>query len=260
MIAVRLNGVGLIGPGLAAWRDSLPVLLGTAPYHDTAVPARTPNLPASERRRATAVARLALLAAEEAVSAAGDVTATAQTVFASSSGDTQIIDKICNSLAEAGRPVSPIHFHNSVHNAPAGYWGLTVGCTRSSTSLSAYDWSFGSGLLEAVMTSVAEDADVLLVAYDAPPPIPLLEKRPIEAAFAVALLLGAKPGGLVGMHLQLQRGDREDRLSDVGLERLRIGNPAARSLPLLQAVARGKPVSVTIPSAPGWQLRVEVVP
>jgi hypothetical protein len=146
-----------MGPGLAGWRDSVPLLAGEAPYRPAPLARLKPgSLPASERRRATAFTKLALLAAEDALAHAGEAAALAKSVFASSSGDMEVIDKICASLMEMGRPVSPTHFHNSVHNAPAGYWGLASGCTESSLSLSGYDWSFGRGLLEAVATVVSE--------------------------------------------------------------------------------------------------------
>jgi hypothetical protein len=43
------------------------------------------------------------------------------------------------------------------------------------------------------------------------------------------------------------------------LERIRLGNPAARALPLLQAIAIGEQARVCIPYL-GRQLRIEVNP
>jgi hypothetical protein len=252
-----------MGPGLAGWRDSLPVLAGEAPYRPAPLARLKPgSLPASERRRATAFTKLALLAAEDALAHAGEVAALAKSVFASSSGDMEVIDRICTSLMEPGSPVSPTHFHNSVHNAPAGYWGLASGCTESSVSLSGYDWTFGRGLLEAVATVASEGVAVLLVGHDAVPPFPLCEKRRIEAPFAVALLLAPRLAGtrLARLRLSLQADELEDRLADPALEQLRLANPAARCLPLLAAVARSEARAIALRYSPTHQLRVDVRP
>ncbi len=111
------------------------------------------------------------------------------TVFASSGGDSEVLDKICTALTLPDRPVSPTQFHHSVHNTPAGYWSIATGCTQPSLSLSAYDSSFSAGLLEAAALAWAEAVRVLLIAYDLPLPFPLSERRRIVAPFAVALLL-----------------------------------------------------------------------
>jgi hypothetical protein len=54
----------------------------------------------------------ALLAAETA------------SVFTSSGGDGDVIHHICETLTQPGREVLLTRFHNSVHNAPAGYYQL----------------------------------------------------------------------------------------------------------------------------------------
>ena len=50
----------------------------------------------------------------------------------------------------ASGSISPTRFHNSVHNAAAGYWGIATGATAAANALCAYDASFGAGLLEAL--------------------------------------------------------------------------------------------------------------
>ncbi|MBL8251238.1 MAG: beta-ketoacyl synthase chain length factor, partial [Candidatus Competibacter sp.] len=157
--------------------------------------------------------------------------------------------------------VSPVHFHQSVHNTPSGYWSIATGCTEPSLSLSAYDGSFVGGLLEAAALAWAEAARVLLVAYDLPLPFPLSERRTIGAPFAVALLLnpGSTRQGLAKLRLTPGVDRTVNRLSDAGLESLRAGNPAARSLPLLRAIARRAAGPVPL-SEGGISLRVEVEP
>ena len=53
------------------------------------------------------------------------------TVFTSSSGDGDNVHEICETLAAADRQVSPTRFHNSVHNAPAGYWSIATRSRRA---------------------------------------------------------------------------------------------------------------------------------
>lgn len=241
MRGVYLDGVGLMAPGLAGWQDSLAVLSGHREYRETALPALTGNLlPANLRRRTPLTTRLALQAAQDAVAQAGTETSGLCSVFASSGGDSDVVHALCTVLSQPGRPVSPTHFHNSVHNAPAGYWAIATGCTQASFSLSSYDASFGAGLVEAFALVLTEGVGVLLVAYDYPPPFPLSRVRPLTAPFATALVLRPEKSAesLAELGLRLMGGGSQAPLTDAGLEQLRRGNPAARALPLLQLVAR----------------------
>jgi hypothetical protein len=55
-------------------------------------------------------------------------------------------------------------------------------------------------------------------------------------------------------------GGAESRLEDPALEHLRLHNPAARSLPLLAALARGRADEVVLKYATGASLRARVSP
>lgn len=253
MTTLAVEGIGLAAPGLPGWTASLPVLQGVKPYRPQPLEAPKPALlPASERRRATMAARMVLQVGEEALQHNGINMNRLPCVFASASGELSIVDTLCRALGEPDRPVSPTQFHNSVHNAPAGYWSIATGSSASSVSLSAYDDSFGAGLLEAAVTATAEAMPVLLIAYDLAAPPPLQAKRPIAVPFAVALLL--HPGAGSGRHpdIGLQRatddGEGDSVLADPALEQLRRSNPAARSLPLLQALASRGNAPVRLPA------------
>jgi len=52
---------------------------------------------------------------------AGVEPATLPSVFASSGGDGHNCHEICQALSLEERLISPTRFHNSVHNAAAGY-------------------------------------------------------------------------------------------------------------------------------------------
>ena len=65
---------------------------------------------------------------------------------------------------------------------------------------------------------------------------------------------------MASFDIALARGEREDRMRDKELESLRTGNPAARALPLLEAIARQEARRVVLPYLPDTRLAVEVRP
>ena len=273
MNLLAVEAVGLMAPGLIGWTASQAVLAGQQPYVAESMPATIATLlPPNERRRVTATVRLALQVAQEAMAQAtltpdsapsnGRGELAVRTVFASSGGDSEVLDKICLALTQPDRPVSPTHFHQSVHNTPAGYWAIAMGCTQPSLSLSAYDSSFAVGLQEAAALAWADQARVLLVAYDLPLPFPLAEHRHTVASFGVALLLNPAmmTNRLALLRLESAGNAPADQLDDQGLERLRAGNPAARSLPLLCAIARRRRERAVLAVDEKTTLSVEIAP
>lgn len=263
MNALAVEAVGLMAPGLAGWTTSQAVLAGQRPYVAEPMPAAMATLlPANERRRVTATIKLALQVAQEVMAQIHLDAGTVRTVFASSGGDSEVLDKICVALTQPDRPVSPTHFHQSVHNTPAGYWAIATGCMQPSLSLSAYDDSFAAGLREAAALAWADQARVLLVAYDLPLPFPLAEHRKIIAPFGVALLLNpaTMPRRLALVRIKPIPNEPVTSLDDPDLERLRAGNPAARGLPLLCAIARRTAGRVTLPAGDSVTLSMEIEP
>src|SRR3546814_20327507 len=77
-----------------------------------------------------------------------------------------ILQRSSAAVATPERIVSPTDFHNSVHNAAAGYWGIGTGSRAPSTTLAGYDESFALGLLEAGLQVVGDRRAVLLVVFD----------------------------------------------------------------------------------------------
>jgi Beta-ketoacyl synthase, N-terminal domain len=261
-LAAFVDGVGVVGPGMADWPAAARVLTGEVPWQcvPTVLPAPQ-SLPSAERRRTGTPVKLALAVGLEAAARAGADPATLRAVFSSSGGDGQNCHEICQVLASGDRQLSPTRFHNSVHNAAAGYWGIATGATAASNALCAYDASFGAGLLEALTQLAVERAPVLLIAYDAGYPEPLRRERPIPDAFGVALLLAParSRASLARLELSWCEG-RADPLSDPGLERLRTSIPAARSLPLLALLARPAAARLAIEYLEGRCLALEVSP
>jgi hypothetical protein len=201
--------------------------------------------------------------AGEAIGHAGLSAGDTMAVFTSSGGDGKTITAILEALASSEREVSPTRFHNSVHNAPAGYWSIATGCREPSTSLCAHDFSFAAGLLDAATRAFVEQCPVLLVAYDMPYPPALAACRRIAAPFGVAMVISPHRSGttLAALSIGLSHGAVEDTaLDDPALEDLRRGVPAARALPLLSAVARVTAQEIVIPYVAGNGVAVQVTP
>lgn len=241
MMPLSLQGIGFAAPGLVGWPAARDCLDGTAAYQPEPLPRLNPEgLPANERRRLSITMRLALAVAGEALGGVPENARHIATVFASGNGDGDIINAICEELARPAPAVSPTQFHNSVHNAPAGYWSIASRAMTPHTAVAAHDATFAAGLLEAA-TMAAEGLPVLLVAYDRPLPEPLIKTRPGHGEFACALLLSPHPDETAPcLSLRLEKAGAESSVPDPLLEELRTGNPAARALPLLAALARGQ--------------------
>lgn len=260
---IAIRGVGLLAHGLIGWDAGRAVLAGLSSFRPDAVPEPDATmLPPNERRRSSDCVRWAVHVAQEAMTQSGLDPGDVPTVFASSGGEMGVFDKLCRTLTTPERTVSPTLFHQSVHNAAAGYWGIATAGQQSSTALSCYDDSFAAGLLEAVTMMCVERCPVLLVAYDLAVPSPLSQARPITAGFAVALVLA--PSTAVSpavMRMRLEACEDEPScLEHPVLERVRQDNPAARSLPLLSAIAKGGERIVRLGLLESLQLLVELGP
>lgn len=234
-------GVGLLGPGLADWLQAAAVLRTPRDWQPSATVVPAPSrLPPTERRRASLAVKAAVGVADQACAMAGLDARQVSTVFTSASGDPAICHALCEALASPERLVSPTRFTNSVHNAPAGYWHIAAQSRNASTSLAAYDASASAGLLEAAAQCCTGRAPVLLVAYDVPYPAPLHALRPLPDVFAFALLL--VPSNMdARWHMQLSwsAASGDARCGSGELDALRQAVPAARALPLFEALARG---------------------
>ncbi len=255
---VQLAAQGVLGPGLPGCAAARAVLAGAAPYVRGPAPDPAPALlPATERRRASASVRWALAAGEEALRASGREGADLATVFVSCGGDGAITHQICEALALPPRVVSPTRFHNSVHNAPAGYWGIATKSQAPSTSLSGYDGAFAIGLLEAATQAYVERRSVLLVAYDLPYPEPMNALWPFAHPFAAALLLDPLEGAGVALDIELHEGAARESWPAALPGELRA-NPAARALALFDAAWRDGSSRVELTYTEASHLVVEV--
>lgn len=260
-LTVGIAGIGILAPGLAGWPQAAPMLSGRAPHDPAPLVPPTPTLlPATERRRTGPSVRLALAVATEAVQDSGLAPEDLDTVFASSNGEAQVITSILEALHTPDGAISPTQFHNSVHNAAAGYWGIAVGSSRPSVSLGGHDGVFATGLLQAAAQVVAGGHAVLFVAHDVPLPAPLDALRHTTAAFALALVLVPGVGARGTLHITPQAGAAGPPALHGSLAALHEANPVARALPLLVALAGGAPLALHLPMLDDARLHVAIAP
>lgn len=262
LLRAYIDGIGLLGPGLDNWPSAVPLLRDEAAYVQRPCLLPAPALlPPAERRRCGPIIKLSLaIGLEAAELAAFDIT-TLATVFSASGGDGANCHEICEMLASDDRLISPTRFHNSVHNAAAGYWSIAAKCKATSSVLCAYDGSFGAGLLEALTQVVVDRIPCLMIAGDTSYPQPLQATRPIPDAFGIALALTPTRSerSIAQVRVSLVDGDA-DTMENRDLENLRMSIPAARSLPLLCALARREATTLTLDYLDNRRLAVGVVP
>ena len=259
-LTVWIDGIGLLGPGLDSWASSRDVLSGALAHTSapTVLPAPA-RLPPAERRRAGAAVKLALAVADEAVAQAQIDPSTLATVFTSSSGEGTNCHVLCETLATATPVVSPTRFTNSVHNAAAGCWHIAVASRASSTSLCAFDGSFGAGLIEAATSVQLSGRAVLLVASDSPYPEPLHATRPLPDHFGAAFVLSPQRGdrSIASLTIALDADGATSPCADASLDRLRQAIPAAHALPLLGALA-AQQTQIVLDYLPGLRVKVTI--
>jgi len=261
-LVAYVAGIGVRGPGLADWPQTEAVMCALQPYVRSATLLPAPEtLPPTERRRTGRVVRLAFAVGLEAARQARTEPAQLPVVFASSGGDGDNCHEICQTLASANRALSPTRFHNSVHNAPAGYWSIAAGTQVPSTTICAYDASFAAGLLEALTQIAVHGGATALIAYDHDYPPPLRAARIIPAAFGLALVLHAspQPHSLAQLRVGIDTGPA-DRVELQELEALRAAIPAAQGLVLLEAIAKRQTTTVSIAYLEPQTLRIAVTP
>ncbi|MBM0104442.1 beta-ketoacyl synthase chain length factor [Steroidobacter sp. S1-65] len=189
-LQVAIEGVAFWASRLPGWDLARAVIRGeqAPPEAASARPAPTLLAP-TERRRAPDTVAVALEVAGRACEAAGRKPSDLPSVFASTHGDLAISDYMCSTLAATPALISPIKFHNSVHNAAAGYWSIGTGSLAPYTAISAYEYTFGAGLIEAATQAACEERPVLYVAFDIEAKGALASMAPSRGLLGAALVL-----------------------------------------------------------------------
>lgn len=256
-----IEGVGFWTRGIPDWHAARRfVAIGELPADAPSKP--SPQLlPANERRRAPESVAVALEVAQAACNDAGRDPKTLASIFASTDGDLPITDYICATLRDAPDTLSPTKFHNSVHNAAAGYWTIGQGCMAPSTALSAFSRTFAQGLLEALVNlacgePAGSNQAILLAAYDTGATGPLSSVSTGTGLLGGALVLG--PAGGTGPQLSAALEDGAGDANDGALARHARGNRMAQMLPLFDLLATGGDGDVRLEAGAGRALRIEV--
>jgi hypothetical protein len=259
---IRIEGIGFWAPGWADWNAACAGLRGEAQADAEVIKPSPALLVAAERRRAPLAVLLACEIAAQACAASGHAVDTLPSVFAATHGDLIITDYMCSTLAQAPRELSPIKFHNSVHNAPAGYWTIAAHCHAGSTSISSWHSTFAVALFEAAVQATAENVPVLLSAYDTESPGPLAEVSPASSIFGVAMVIAPADARGATMRIGFNATTADVPVSPqlpIAFEEMSETNPmASQSLPLLAAIAAGMPTTLELPAGTHSTLTLEL--
>lgn len=222
------------------------------------------RLPANERRRAPESVLLAVEVAGQAIDMSSVDPAQLACVFASAHGDHVITDYMCATLARAPTELSPTRFHNSVHNAPAGYWTILSACHAPTTAICAGAASFAHALLETTMQVVADGRKVLLVCSDIAGTGALNELTACKQSFGAALLLAPTAGerSVARLNLYVTAGEMPAAsASPASPQQWYTDNASANSLPLLAALAgSGGKVALAITPSMYLDVHTEIIP
>ncbi len=261
--SVYVDGIGLWAPRLPGWESARSILRGEAEAPATPAPRPAPALLApTERRRAPDSVAVALDVAAAACAAARCEPRSLPSVFASTYGDLAVTDSVCEQLARAPLDTSPTKFHNSVHNAAAGYWAIATGCLEPYTSIAAQRHTFGTGLVAAVLSVLTGSPRVLYVAYDIEARGPFATVAPSRGMLGAALVLSSQATAQSLARLALTVEDAEGQTTTARPRNAALveGNAMASCLALLEALAEAVPREVALTLGQSSTLRVALEP
>ena len=247
--SVAIEGIAFWHTRLPGWAIARAVMCGEQDAPAAAAMRPTPNLLApTERRRAPDTVALALEVAARACEAAERSPAQLQSVFASTYGDLGISDYMCATLAGTPTLISPTRFHNSVHNAAAGYWSIGTASHAPYTAICAYRYTFASAVLEAATQVVCDGQPVVCVAFDVESKGPLGTVAPSRGLLGVALVLAPlRSESQQTLALRVDQGSAADITpARSGAAALVAENALAPCLPFFEALAHSTPASVVL--------------
>ena len=263
MPTLYLDGIAMWAPGAPDWAHARAAFRGEVDLIEP--PARRPApelLAPTERRRAPDTVAIALEVASRALAQSGRAAVDLPSVFASAHGDLAINDYMCATLASDASAISPTRFHNSVHNAAAGYWTIGTGCMQASTALTAYLHSFAHGLLEAASQCAADQRAILLVAYDIAAVGALASVTRSRGMLATALVLSPQRSArsLGAINFALRNGATSAVELTSNAARQLDDNAIADCLPLLERIASDQAFEVALPLADTLALHLDWSP
>ncbi len=247
MSELAILGLGTWSPKHADWPGFCAALAsGDWPAETKLQPER---IEPRDRRRAPQLVKLAIEVMDQSCTMASLEPAEVCVVFSSAMGDMQITDYMCRALAQETKLISPTKFHNSVHNAAAGYWSMVTGAHGPASAVSAFEFTASMAFLEAAIQALEENTPVVVVTQEMAAPLPLMDTCPSELPFSSAFLLAPKGLGLQPLctfefSVLQERSDWPSagpRLSAFD------SNMNARLLPLMAAIAENNAFDLRLP-------------
>lgn len=245
-LSFNILGVGAWGPRFRNWQDLQALMAGKQLEDDGAKGPKPSVIPANERRRAPLPVRLAVESSSQACQQAGLQASDLASVFVSGLGDTQLTDYMCKVLAGENKSLSPTKFHNSVHNAAAGYWTISTDCMQAANSVAGFNESVSLTLMEALVQANAEQRPMLLTFYDAPSSPILKELLENEQPFAVSIIVSPSANADFSASVQETTASWPTLSLPEDLQACYEHNPCAKILPVLELLT-GARQSLTMP-------------
>ena len=273
-ISFQILGIGCWGPGFQNWSQLQSILsetnLDTTSEESQSDISKGPKpeiIPANERRRAPLPVRLAVESSWQACQHANIAAESLASVFVSGIGDTQLTDYMCRALVGESKALSPTKFHNSVHNAAAGYWTISTGCRQAANSVAGFQEAVSLALMEALLQCQIEGKPILITFYDAPSSTVLKELLKNETAFSASIIIGPADTSSDAQNYQatISNGAYQwpNFKSTQPLQECYNNNPAAKLLPLLHAFAHrdaNAMQSITMPLSSERHLSISAEP
>jgi hypothetical protein len=238
MTELDIVGLGIWGSNFSNWQEFSAGL--NSGIWQSGTSAQPTLIPARERRRAPQSVNMAVEVMNQACGMAAMRPTDVAVVFSSSMGDMQITDYLCHTLSKTPRLVSPTRFHNSVHNAPTGYWSIATQSHAASSAISAFSNTAPMAFLEAAIQASVEGIPVLVVTQEGAAVPALRDSCPSNHPFSAALLLtpaGYRASRLASIGFTVARETVDWPELPRDLRDKLLGNPGARLLPLLAAIA-----------------------
>lgn len=263
ILSCKLLGYGAWGHGFENWSDLKNIINGKGANEAMAASPKPEIIPANERRRAPLPVKLAVESSWQATQDAGIDPKELSCVFVSGLGDTQLTDYMCKVLATDEKQLSPTKFHNSVHNAAAGYWTISTSCMKAANSVAGYNQSVSLTLLEGITQCIADKSPLLLTFFDAPVSLVLKSLLKNEASFSFSIVIAPNDSQYEGLQLETEIIQAESNWPALNIENDMLNtayqnNPVARLLPLLEKIVKKDSGLLSVPLSEQTSINLSV--
>jgi hypothetical protein len=265
IIDMYIQSIGIAGSFFNNWPHAKEIFNQQAPsISEHPDQYKTTILKPNEARRTSTAIKIALQSAEESLAQSSIQADQLFSVFVSSDGDPNILQAICQALATPDKFVSPTQFHNSVHNAPAGYWSIGHQSTKGINSIACGDCSISGALLEAKSLLKSGEKAVLVVCFEVKSPNPLDSARGIKHSLCTSLIATdqATSDSLfsISMSIEPNAGNLHTEMENMQLDSLRADSPAYSGLPFFKALSQQTPGTIVLPYSSAKSLQIQLYP